>query len=1510
MTRFGDQANGTKKMPGAQVETKMSPTSKEAIKEARRGRIDDPLEAKVLLCELKSRQANEKPTNESSFSTSRLVGSLRRQLVAAFSSDRSPIKMRRSKLWSMQASLQQPAQDPTRTEQPEMATRPLLQATNDGDDNDDSRTSPVPDLIKLKRLSFKRKSKLPVTPRHLIRMFAERRNDSSEQLKQEPPGRNQGEASVLEFLVDTPTRAVNCLRYKQEQAKLDAAREYRVATQSSHLFNYPRQPVSDGQSKEQQLSRLICILNSASNDNESQQNCDTSFQLEYSWTKVFRLSREDNEQQRANISLQQDAIWELITTELSYIKRLKLIVELFQSTLVRLQQQYNLLTEIDGHLLLSNINQVLEANLNLYVNYLRPTVEAARSSCTPLDFAHFMQPFIDISNLFRPYYRYCIEQADCIGYIRRQRESNECFKSYLAWCESQKECERLRLTDLLAHPMQRLTRYPLLLKTIAKRSQPNSSPSQQQMLAQMIAHVDRFVSTVDLELRRQDEFNRLLNISNRLQLIDSVGLEQHNNEIQTILRSYNNQFDLMVSLFECQYLCSRQLIYDSSLYCSPGSNVPGNDFANLSLEDHQHLGQLKFKDASTSSKLDVILLIFTDQLFVCRQSSTLSPSKQPPCQANQSFKSSMYSLRSNESHPPVGAIDKLNNLQVHSLSSEGQQAAYTTSSTATTIRPRRRAVSHSHAIPVLSSDTIDDSPGLLASRRHLQKYSTGDIVASCRVVSGLVSPSKLFTRVQVAKGSSNCSLPVDRRMSSSFTHHNHRPVGLNTRNSSSQSMMRMTGPGNDSSEGYKTHNHHHRQPTARNRLHLGHTKRQQHVSLRSIRSPYPIERLVMHELDDGLSVLFCQLNDSNTIANSFVLHCPKRSVLKTTTGDQQRQEANLNLSSSFETMSLINRRAAKKSSCMQTRSCSDAEQPAKVTKSQSPASRIIDLVKQAQVRYRMAAQFHGVELVAPNELNVIQPLNKLKLVNANTQEASPMADNNKTSEARQMLANNTTMHKTVDLSRHLKFAIEQHKLSLLSHGKHDLLARNDFDYTLVTKGNKQHFEIKSTPISSSLATQANQDRGPMSHLSPANRKKDSLMVPSGMTTTLSDDDDLPSTSMNSFSSQGNLSSSCGGGDDLTKSSILSINTSRDFMSLNVSPRQTRTRPQFSRSARVYRTANQSIQQREFASKNNSNCSSIPRVSVERLAQPDFERSPPTAATNHRSSLRSHLQTSSFGSGNYDWDLSDTSEGNCLNDEDDQSRPGQDLNYTHKTTGISKRHILSSMRRQNVVALNDQQLAHSAPGKLRPIGQEFGPQRNSEHESWLGQMMAGRRRQPTTLSEESTFYQSMSQASAALPPSSATTSRDFSTHRDTQITGLDRNVDDSFAGYSGEPEESPLAESHLAPRDKKEPRATSFELGNLRQKSLLSSKDTQHVLTTNFRSSSAEVHSQVSVTLTSPQSNNMEQETSWNGQSNENDSEQSESSLERKYKEECIFLSIPESDGLEATSKTDIDEPPE
>jgi len=55
--------------------------------------------------------------------------------------------------------------------------------------------------------------------------------------------------------------------------------------------------------------------------------------------------------------------------------------------------------------------------------------------------------------------------------------------SSLQWCETQKDCNRLKLMDILVMPMQRLTRYSLLLKAVYKNTE---NEDQRTELIQMV----------------------------------------------------------------------------------------------------------------------------------------------------------------------------------------------------------------------------------------------------------------------------------------------------------------------------------------------------------------------------------------------------------------------------------------------------------------------------------------------------------------------------------------------------------------------------------------------------------------------------------------------------------------------------------------------------------------------------------------------------------------------------------------------------------------------------------------------------------------------------------------------------------------------------------------------------------------------------------------------------------------------------------------------------------------
>ena len=66
--------------------------------------------------------------------------------------------------------------------------------------------------------------------------------------------------------------------------------------------------------------------------------------------------------------------------------------------------------------------------------------------------------------------------------------------------EADKECDRLKLKDMLVMPFQRLTKYEILLKAILKNTTCPDKASHKEDLNQMINQVNKFVSAVNTSM--------------------------------------------------------------------------------------------------------------------------------------------------------------------------------------------------------------------------------------------------------------------------------------------------------------------------------------------------------------------------------------------------------------------------------------------------------------------------------------------------------------------------------------------------------------------------------------------------------------------------------------------------------------------------------------------------------------------------------------------------------------------------------------------------------------------------------------------------------------------------------------------------------------------------------------------------------------------------------------------------------------------------------------------------
>jgi pleckstrin domain-containing family G protein 5 len=105
-----------------------------------------------------------------------------------------------------------------------------------------------------------------------------------------------------------------------------------------------------------------------------------------------------------------------------------------------------------------------------------------------------------VLELFQPYYKYCAEQTGCQHYCKEQDRDNQVFKAYLAWCETQRDCNRLRLVDILVRPMQRLTKYSLLLKAVLKKTE---DVAVKRDLLDMDRNVETLVRDVNSHMRQR-----------------------------------------------------------------------------------------------------------------------------------------------------------------------------------------------------------------------------------------------------------------------------------------------------------------------------------------------------------------------------------------------------------------------------------------------------------------------------------------------------------------------------------------------------------------------------------------------------------------------------------------------------------------------------------------------------------------------------------------------------------------------------------------------------------------------------------------------------------------------------------------------------------------------------------------------------------------------------------------------------------------------------------------------
>ncbi|KAI5097950.1 rho guanine nucleotide exchange factor 16 isoform X1, partial [Silurus meridionalis] len=201
----------------------------------------------------------------------------------------------------------------------------------------------------------------------------------------------------------------------------------------------------------------------------------------------------------------QEAIFEVISSEHSYLHSLMILVRLFKNS----PELSDTMTKTDHHHLFSNIVDVCEASKKFFKE-----LEDRHQQNIVID---------DISDIvirhaqanFEPYVTYCSNEVYQQRTFQRLVNKSSTFKEVLSRIEAHSDCRNLPMISFLILPMQRVTRLPLLMDTICQKT-PKDSP-QYEACKKVLQSVSKLVRKCNEGARKMERTEMMYTINSQLE---------------------------------------------------------------------------------------------------------------------------------------------------------------------------------------------------------------------------------------------------------------------------------------------------------------------------------------------------------------------------------------------------------------------------------------------------------------------------------------------------------------------------------------------------------------------------------------------------------------------------------------------------------------------------------------------------------------------------------------------------------------------------------------------------------------------------------------------------------------------------------------------------------------------------------------------------------------------------------------------------------------------------------
>ncbi|XP_069034836.1 intersectin-1 isoform X5 [Lepisosteus oculatus] len=195
----------------------------------------------------------------------------------------------------------------------------------------------------------------------------------------------------------------------------------------------------------------------------------------------------------------QGYIHELIVTEENYVNDLQLVTEVFQKPLL----ESELLTEKEVGMIFVNWKELIMCNIKLLKALrVRKKMSGERMPVKMIgDILTAQLPHM------QPYIRFCSCQLNGATLIQQKTDEVPDFKDFVKRLAMDPRCKGMPLSSFLLKPMQRVTRYPLIIKNILENT-PENHPDHSH-LKQAQEKAEELCSQVNEGVREKENSDRL-----------------------------------------------------------------------------------------------------------------------------------------------------------------------------------------------------------------------------------------------------------------------------------------------------------------------------------------------------------------------------------------------------------------------------------------------------------------------------------------------------------------------------------------------------------------------------------------------------------------------------------------------------------------------------------------------------------------------------------------------------------------------------------------------------------------------------------------------------------------------------------------------------------------------------------------------------------------------------------------------------------------------------------------